>query len=591
MMTRMPSFETGAGIDQACDRRLRRWWQKPWVWTLIAVSVFVPAIAVAIEPMLGLPLFAGWIIGGLMLFLAAWLLGITHAFRSDWVSVIFFFLIPFYFVKYAVRHWPETRNSAIAQVVLLVWLTIPFVASLPVVLLVSAWDPDTETVVRRNEPGNTDQRVGSSDDSGQSHHSLELVDARSERHQQLLTRLTYEPARGVVLRYRVMIVTKTENLMGKDTTNTVVELRLTSLGSVDPLMTGLLGKFESLKLVENVDDDAIFRIDPSAGVARFQNHNGSYSMPMNSQAAGTLLAEPVRYSVTRDAQKVVEFRIKGSLAIYTDDTPGDILLATAPMQEAFRRAADAILMPLPSQQPGRNPVWYVDDAGGSDQDIALTTEYRLNPRQPKGNSPITIVHIRGAGQRESEDSFKVVQSRLTRMGEYRFNTSGRLAESGVLVDEERTVIRSKRDGEETRSDWRVEVRFALIEVASTAPDPKVLAQFDRDATEIPFGRNGQSGGAGPNRGPELLTAKESAAADRLAAVIAQPKVTGEPFQTTIHVASSDSRQDPRATAGAAKPSATSAQPPWPIPPRPPIPSTGPTRTDQPPKNTPAICFA
>jgi hypothetical protein len=526
---------------------------------------------VAIEPTLAVPLVICWMVGGLILLVAAWLLGVIHALKNDILCVVFFFLIPFYFVKYAIQNWPHTRTSAIAQLALLAWLTVPPMISFPVVLVASLfWDVDADAVVQTEGPDERQPRVEANRDS-EPQPSSDLIDVPPETQQQLLKQLTYEPPEGITLRYRATVTMKSESpFVGTETTNNIIELRLTSLGTIAPQTTGMLGKFEALKHVEKDDDGTETVIDAAAGVARNQVGDTPFSMPMNPEAARAFLEEPVKYSIRHDAQKIVEMRLKDSLAIYTDNTPNDVAMVTVPMKEAFRRATDAIWMPLPSQPSEAEPVWYTHHAGGDGLEEVLSTEYRLSLRQPKGDSPIVVVQVRGGAQAIKDKPNYEMRTRITRTGEYHFNTSGRIAESGVLVEEETRVGRRKEDGKQSTSRWRLEVRFALIEAALGVADPEALAQFDRGTNEIEYPREAGAGPLGSDQGPALLTEEDLEAADQLAADVARPKIIGDLFKSGADVAGSVAPPDAKASAKApaTKPPATSVPLPKPIqPPR------------------------
>ena len=64
------------------------------------------------------------------LLIRAWVLPFRHALQHNKVAAVIF-VLPWYFVKYSIRNWPETRNGALAIGLFVVWITAPVIIGLP----------------------------------------------------------------------------------------------------------------------------------------------------------------------------------------------------------------------------------------------------------------------------------------------------------------------------------------------------------------------------------------------------------------------------------------------------------------------------
>ena len=76
------------------------------------------------------------------LLIRAWVLPFRHAMKHDKVAAVFF-VLPWYFVKYSIRNWPETRNGVLATGLFVVWIAAPVIIALPLNMIASLV-PDRE---------------------------------------------------------------------------------------------------------------------------------------------------------------------------------------------------------------------------------------------------------------------------------------------------------------------------------------------------------------------------------------------------------------------------------------------------------------
>lgn len=107
------------------------------------------AAIVALALMAGyfLPTIVAWLtvsylLVAIGLLIRAWVLPFRHAMKHDKVAAVFF-VLPWYFVKYSIRNWPETRNCVLATGLFLVWISAPVIIALPLNMIASLV-PDRE---------------------------------------------------------------------------------------------------------------------------------------------------------------------------------------------------------------------------------------------------------------------------------------------------------------------------------------------------------------------------------------------------------------------------------------------------------------
>jgi len=93
------------------------------------------------------------------LLIRAWVLPFRHAMKHDKVAAVFF-VLPWYFVKYSIRNWPETRNGVLATGLFVVWIAAPVIIALPLNLIASLV-PD-RGFAWLNEPGSNNPEFANS---------------------------------------------------------------------------------------------------------------------------------------------------------------------------------------------------------------------------------------------------------------------------------------------------------------------------------------------------------------------------------------------------------------------------------------------
>lgn len=133
-----------SGLGKAGDRgrrndegSVRSWWRGMAQMVGIEIAaVFVAVLVGWLVPVIGLVLFGVYVLTVFVLVGAAWVLGFQHAMRNNKFAVILFFL-PWYFVKYGIRNWPETRQSVTALGLGLGMLCAPMIVALPLGLISS----------------------------------------------------------------------------------------------------------------------------------------------------------------------------------------------------------------------------------------------------------------------------------------------------------------------------------------------------------------------------------------------------------------------------------------------------------------------
>ena len=93
------------------------------------------------------------------LLIRAWVLPFRHALQHDKIAAVLF-VFPWYFVRYSIRHWPETRNGALAIGLFVVWITAPVIIGMPI-NMIARLIPEAE-FARQNEPGANNPELANS---------------------------------------------------------------------------------------------------------------------------------------------------------------------------------------------------------------------------------------------------------------------------------------------------------------------------------------------------------------------------------------------------------------------------------------------
>lgn len=111
------------------------WWLKPvrLAGNLLAIVGLGTLIGV-LFPQTAFWLIVGYVLTAIVLLGRAWVLPFRHALEHDKFAATLFFL-PWYFVKYSVRNWPQTRDCATAIGLFLTWIVAPFLIGLPIALV------------------------------------------------------------------------------------------------------------------------------------------------------------------------------------------------------------------------------------------------------------------------------------------------------------------------------------------------------------------------------------------------------------------------------------------------------------------------
>lgn len=97
---------------------------------LVALGILLCLLFPTLTPWL----IAAYIVGGVLLLFTAWGLGFRHAIQTSRLSTTLF-LFPPYFIRYAVRNWPETQGAVNAVCLVIVWISAPFLVGPPMLLL------------------------------------------------------------------------------------------------------------------------------------------------------------------------------------------------------------------------------------------------------------------------------------------------------------------------------------------------------------------------------------------------------------------------------------------------------------------------
>ncbi len=100
------------------------------------------------------PTLIAWLTGAYLLMaigllIRAWVLPFRHALQHNKIAAVLF-VFPWYFVRYSIRHWPETRNGALAIGLFVVWITAPVIIGMPI-NMIAGLIPEAE-FARQNEP-------------------------------------------------------------------------------------------------------------------------------------------------------------------------------------------------------------------------------------------------------------------------------------------------------------------------------------------------------------------------------------------------------------------------------------------------------
>jgi len=97
---------------------------------LIALGILLCLLFPTLTP----GLIAAYVLSGVLLLFTAWGLGFRHAIQTSRLSTLLF-LFPPYFIRYAVRNWPETQGAVNAVCLVIVWISAPFLVGPPMLFL------------------------------------------------------------------------------------------------------------------------------------------------------------------------------------------------------------------------------------------------------------------------------------------------------------------------------------------------------------------------------------------------------------------------------------------------------------------------
>ncbi len=129
------------------------WWEGigKAVAAVLGIQV-IGIILTVIFPSLILTMFGVYLLALVLLFGMSWMIGLQHAIKNNRLSVIFFFLIPLYPIRYGIRHWPETRPAITAAGLAFIWLMAPMIISIPVTFVGSFFEKEKPQVAEEAEP-------------------------------------------------------------------------------------------------------------------------------------------------------------------------------------------------------------------------------------------------------------------------------------------------------------------------------------------------------------------------------------------------------------------------------------------------------
>ncbi len=117
------------------------WWSGLGKALAVVLGIQVIGIVLTlIFPSLILTLFGVYLLALVVMFGMSWMIGLQHALQNNRASIIFFFLIPLYPVRYGIRHWPETRPAVTAIGLAFIWMTAPILISMPISIVGSFFE-------------------------------------------------------------------------------------------------------------------------------------------------------------------------------------------------------------------------------------------------------------------------------------------------------------------------------------------------------------------------------------------------------------------------------------------------------------------